>query len=271
MSKYIVILEDDDNNNDTSVIMQDSLIVIHGYRKDINNFSSIKEMSYPGIYILIGDDKKVYVGQASKSMLSRIKNHDKYKDWWTQVVMISKKTKDLTKNQLDYMEKNLIKKFSNNSSNVLNGNMGNNSYMENYQIIECDSLISKANNLIISFSILEESKNVHCHKGNGSQPLLHKKSTMINKVKTVDTSLVPEIVEFLVSENEIEKINGYSQEILEYITNEANIRDVDTRYWGNTGRWFANIMKNNYDYLNLYFNITEQKKRKGKYYYFNRR
>lgn len=58
MSKYIVILEDDDSNNDTSVILQDSLIVIHGYRKDINNFSSIKEMSYPGIYILIGDDKK---------------------------------------------------------------------------------------------------------------------------------------------------------------------------------------------------------------------
>jgi len=64
------------------------------------------ESKYWGIYLLLSDDK-VYIGQANE-LLRRISEHDRGKDWWTRVVLMTTTNDSLTRSDIDWLEYKLI-------------------------------------------------------------------------------------------------------------------------------------------------------------------
>lgn len=61
---------------------------------------------YWGVYLLVSEDK-VYIGQAN-DLLRRITEHDKSKDWWTKVILLTTKDNSLNRSDIDYLENKLI-------------------------------------------------------------------------------------------------------------------------------------------------------------------
>lgn len=262
MSQYIAVFEDGNQKNDITVIVKDYIVVAHAYRSDFEYLSSTEEVSYPGIYILLGEDKKVYVGQASRSMLSRIKSHYKDKLWWDEILMITTKTKDINKSQLDYMEKKLIDKFiTSNNFYVINSNMGNISHIENYHIISCNILLNNAMNLINDFNLLEK-KSISINFDINDQQSLnqYRKNNEIH-----------EVLQYMISNTDIIYMEGGAEEILNHIKDHAINNNIDTTSWGNTGKWFGNLMSKEKDIIEKYFDIRKVKRRGKKYYYFDRK
>lgn len=83
-------------------------------RNKINEASSRKEVSRPGIYFLFGesDDSAkpiAYIGQ-SRNSLNRIKTHDQKKDFWNYAVLIVSKTGSFTQTHIEYLEQLAISK-----------------------------------------------------------------------------------------------------------------------------------------------------------------
>ena len=56
-------------------------------KDDLANIQLIDESKKPGIYILLGDDKR-YIGQASKAIFNRLQQHYINKPWW--IIRVSK-------------------------------------------------------------------------------------------------------------------------------------------------------------------------------------
>jgi hypothetical protein len=95
-------------------------------RNKINEASTRKEVSRPGIYFLFGesvDSSKpiVYIGQ-SRNSLDRIKTHDQKKDFWNYAVLIVSKTESFTQTHIEYLEQLAISKaYEANRYNLENG------------------------------------------------------------------------------------------------------------------------------------------------------
>ena len=73
------------------------------------NFSS-----FSGIYFLFGENEEnsepiVYIGQA-ENCISRIKTHNKQKDFWNHAILIVSKTNGFTKTDTSFLEYYTIKK-----------------------------------------------------------------------------------------------------------------------------------------------------------------
>ncbi len=95
-------------------------------RNKINEASSRKEVSRPGVYFLFGesDDSSkpvVYIGQ-SRNCLDRIKTHDQKKDFWNYAILIVSKTESFTQTHIEYLEQLAIEKaIESNRYNLNNG------------------------------------------------------------------------------------------------------------------------------------------------------
>ena len=79
-------------------------------RKQIRKALERPEARQAGVYILLGDkgDKPmVYVGEG-ENISERIRNHDKGKDWWDKVYLITSSADDLNKAHIKYLEACLI-------------------------------------------------------------------------------------------------------------------------------------------------------------------
>ena len=75
-------------------------------RSSYQLLSSEQESMYWGVYLLVSEDK-VYIGQAN-DLLRRITEHDKSKDWWTKVILLTTKDNSLNRSDIDYLENKLI-------------------------------------------------------------------------------------------------------------------------------------------------------------------
>jgi hypothetical protein len=69
---------------------------------------SRKELSNVGLYFLIGESSEggsaqLYIGEA-EDCATRLKQHNKQKDWWTVAVVCISKTSDFTKAHVKYLE-----------------------------------------------------------------------------------------------------------------------------------------------------------------------
>lgn len=81
-------------------------------RKRLVDLQSWQEASKPGIYFLFesrfGDSKPIaYIGE-SENVLQRIANHDKNKDFWSEIVIFTSKDENLTKSHIKYLEASLV-------------------------------------------------------------------------------------------------------------------------------------------------------------------
>lgn len=152
MSKNIIVWDDNTDNDSITTIINDPLVVIYFDRKDINKLNDIDESQKPGIYILFGDNNNNrYVGQASSSVLSRLKTHDLKKDFWNRALILCREDGRLDKSQLDWIEKRLISKFNDNGFILENVSNGNHSHIESYQKGKARQLLNISADLIKEF------------------------------------------------------------------------------------------------------------------------
>jgi hypothetical protein len=124
-----------------------NFVIASGFsnERDILNLQSFNLAKNPGIYVLF-NAYYYYVGQSSREIISRLSSH--YKDEGKnaildegKVIFFGRTDGKLSKDQLDYIEKELINKFSNHHRKTLNGNSGNTSYVSDSQQIIADYLI----------------------------------------------------------------------------------------------------------------------------------
>ena len=151
MSKNIIVWDDNTDNDSITTIINDPLVVVYFDRKDINKLNDIDEAQKPGIYILFGDHNNRYVGQASSSVLSRLKSHDVKKEFWNSALILCREDGRLDKSQLDWIEKRLISKFNDNGFILENISNGNHSHIESYQKGKARQLLNISTDLIKEF------------------------------------------------------------------------------------------------------------------------
>jgi hypothetical protein len=75
-------------------------------RSSYQLLSSEPESKYWGVYLLVSEDK-VYIGQANE-LLRRIIEHDRSKDWWNKLILLTTKDNSLNRSDIDYLENKLI-------------------------------------------------------------------------------------------------------------------------------------------------------------------
>ena len=95
-----------------------------GERKHISILQKIEQLSYPGIYFLIGIDNKtneklLYVGQ-SNNIANRLQTHnsDKSKDWFESFVVFTSKNGDLNSSHAEYLEAEFIELAQKNAGSM---------------------------------------------------------------------------------------------------------------------------------------------------------
>jgi len=81
-------------------------ILFSSPRASYQLLSNEPESKYWGVYLLVSDNQ-VYIGQAN-DLLRRIGEHDKSKDWWNKVVLLTTKDNSLNRSDIDYLENKLI-------------------------------------------------------------------------------------------------------------------------------------------------------------------
>lgn len=87
--------------------------VLSGSRSDLADFLKRDEVQRTGAYILLGDDEaavgntRCYIGEAD-IVAERLRYHQREKDFWDRVVVITSKDANLTKAHGRYLESRLI-------------------------------------------------------------------------------------------------------------------------------------------------------------------
>ncbi len=81
--------------------------VVQVPRAHLDAACSRQELSNVGVYFLVGETTaglpQVYVGEA-EDCATRLRQHNKAKDWWTSALVCISKTQDFTKAHVKYLE-----------------------------------------------------------------------------------------------------------------------------------------------------------------------
>lgn len=104
-----------------------------GERKHIPTLQKIEQLSYPGIYLLIGsyketNEKVLYVGK-SNNLANRLQTHnsDHNKDWFESFVAFTSKNGDLNSSHAEYLEADFIELAQKNAGSItLDNSCGSN-------------------------------------------------------------------------------------------------------------------------------------------------
>lgn len=85
--------------------------VLTGRRSDLARLLARDELARTGVYLLLGEDDDGdalgYIGETDE-LGKRLRGHDRDKDFWDRVVVISSKDANLTKAHVRYLESTLI-------------------------------------------------------------------------------------------------------------------------------------------------------------------
>lgn len=86
--------------------------VVAGPRSDLARVLAREESQRTGVYLLLGEDKdtgeeKCYIGEAD-DVSHRLRSHERQKDFWDRVVVVTSKDANLTKAHVRYLESSLI-------------------------------------------------------------------------------------------------------------------------------------------------------------------
>lgn len=97
----------------TAQIMNWTGQVLSGRRSDLADLLRRPEAQRPGVYLLLGDDEtavggvRCYIGEA-EDVADRLRNHQRNKEFWDRVVVITSTDENLTKGHIRYLESRLI-------------------------------------------------------------------------------------------------------------------------------------------------------------------
>ena len=154
MGRHVLIVNDR-KKDDISTFEEESVIIVTANRDDFQALKRNEYCSQGGIYILLGDNKR-YVGQASGSVLKRLSSHEKSKEWWNRIIIITSLANNLGKDKTDYLERLLIEYFKE-AGNLITDNLtiGNSSYIDRTSKIIADGLLAT------SLNILENVANIN--------------------------------------------------------------------------------------------------------------
>ncbi|MCO0832617.1 GIY-YIG nuclease family protein [Fructobacillus sp. W13] len=146
MPKHIFINEDNSNDH-ISVFYAEPSFIVEANREDLSKLNLLEESKKPGVYILFGNQQR-YVGQASRSIFSRLHQHDLKKKWWTKVVFFGREDGYLSKAQLDYLEASLISTFSDSDLKLDNDTAGNTSYINKMEKLTANTSLKQVNRVL---------------------------------------------------------------------------------------------------------------------------
>lgn len=90
-----------------------------------------QEYERSGIYFLINEDlRQVYIGETD-NVARRLLEHERSKDFWDKVCIVTSKDQNLTKSHIRYLENRLIALAKNNETyTLINGNNGSSTIMQ---------------------------------------------------------------------------------------------------------------------------------------------
>lgn len=90
-----------------------------------------QEYEKSGIYFLIHEDlRQVYIGETD-NVARRLFEHERSKDFWDKVCIVTSKDQNLTKSHIRYLENRLIALAKNNETyTLINGNNGSSTIMQ---------------------------------------------------------------------------------------------------------------------------------------------
>ncbi len=97
----------------TAQIMNWTGQVLSGRRSDLADLLRRPEAQRPGVYLLLGDDEtaiggvRCYIGEA-EDVADRLRSHQRNKEFWDRVVVITSTDENLTKGHIRYLEARLI-------------------------------------------------------------------------------------------------------------------------------------------------------------------
>ena len=107
-----------------TIFYDEPTFVVIANKDDLPAIQLIEESQKPGIYILLGDNKR-YVGQASNSIFSRLQQHNTNKPWWNKLIFFGREDGHLSKAQLDLLERLIIEKMNTANIDLDNSTQGN--------------------------------------------------------------------------------------------------------------------------------------------------
>ncbi|MCK8617737.1 GIY-YIG nuclease family protein [Fructobacillus sp. M158] len=157
MPRHIFITEDNANDH-ISVFYAEPAFIVEANREDLAKLNLLDESKKPGVYILVGDGQR-YVGQASRSVFSRLHHHDNNKSWWTKVIFFGREDGYLSKAQLDYLEATLINQFSDNSLKLENETAGNTSYINKMEKLSANTFLKQVNRVLTNVANIDLFEN----------------------------------------------------------------------------------------------------------------
>lgn len=151
MAHHVVVWNDGEEDSIISYTKSPAVVVVFE-RQDLLNVFHIEQAKIPGIYILLGDNNHIYIGQAAHDITSRIKRHDKNKAFWNRCILFGREDKQLDKSQLDYLEKVLIERFYQSGYQLDNSTEGNSSVIFPYQKGIAQSLLVEVEEILQRFT-----------------------------------------------------------------------------------------------------------------------
>lgn len=152
MVKLIEITQD--KQVDKIALYRDGLsFLMIAERSDLNTLKQTREARFPGLYILMGKDKR-YVGQTT-TIAQRLTTHNSQVEWWTQVLFFGHYYGELDRAQLDYLEAKLIAEFQDTSFVLENATQGNSSWIDPHKQIQAEHIWETVQ------SILQDVANIN--------------------------------------------------------------------------------------------------------------
>lgn len=122
--------------------------VVIANKDDLPAIQLIEESKKTGIYMLLRDDNKRYVGRASNSIFSRLQQHNTNKPWWNKLIFFGHESGRLSEAQLDLLERLIIEKMKTANIDLDNNTQGNKSYIDKLSKFSSLSLLSKVEKLM---------------------------------------------------------------------------------------------------------------------------
>ena len=170
-SAKIIELLLEDGNLDGLLTVQDSSwngTMFVSPRDSIHQLFQKKETTFWGIYLLLSD-AGVYIGQASE-LQTRLKQHNKSKDFWRKCVLFTTKDDSLNRSGIDYIESNLINQAKKvGKLSIENKQNGNKTKVSQFEKVRFDNYIETCLLLLDLIGITvfkQEEKNNEKKKAN---------------------------------------------------------------------------------------------------------
>ncbi|MCL2114428.1 MAG: hypothetical protein FWH31_10875 [Streptococcaceae bacterium] len=153
--RNIFITRNRDNDN-ISVYEKEPAVVITADRSDLSYLKNLSYANNPGIYLLLGENKR-YVGQAAGQTINqRLSQHnlDENKSWFSKIIFFGRIDGNLTRTQADILEAKLIAYFEENEIPTENKTVGNSGKVDRLSEYQANELWDTF------FEVLEEVANI---------------------------------------------------------------------------------------------------------------